>query len=245
MKKEPEYKSYESDFQLLHEILEVLRNVGMTVTATGSEAAGHIPLYEFQIETAFLQFGTLVALLNHPEKLKPDNSTINYYQNLITKKEDVIETKYTWFQVARAIETLVESEEVTKHIKGQWLSLEGKEIRLTKKGAKSLNLKKYLKKYEKERSRRILHESTLSTNRWMRIFTGVLAGAAIITLLLQIPTCRRDIIVCPEKQEQQWCCKCLKDSIYIGFDTLLVVHNTKPVDTLKIVPKSKQREKDK
>jgi hypothetical protein len=187
-----EYLTFERDNLLLHEILGTLRNIGLTITASGTEEKGHIPIYEFQIPTARLHFGTLVGLLNNPENFKPEPGQILYLSNLKTTKEQVTETRYTWYEVAIAVATLEANEEITMELEGKWLDLEGKIIQMTKAGFISLNTKKYLKLYQKERDEKIAQDSITSTNYWMKVFTGVIAISAAITLVFQIITYKKE-----------------------------------------------------
>lgn len=208
MKKKLEYITFEKNYLLLHEILETLRKVGMTVTATGNEESGYLPLFEFQVKTAQLHFGTLVGLLNEPDKYKG----IQFLQNHKTKREEIKANLYTWYDVATSVDTLAIRGEVEKQIVGQFIDLEGKIIKLTEKGFQSLNTKKYQKKYEKERNERTLYESTLSTNFWMKIFTGVLALSAILTLITQLNTFNQSKLPQVQAICQPKCKKYIKDS---------------------------------
>lgn len=214
MKKE--YSTFEKDYLLLHEILATLRGIGLTITASGTEEKGHIPIYEFQIPTARLHFGTLVGLLNNPENFKPEPGQIQYLSNLKTTKEQVTEIKYTWYDVAVAVSTLEASDEITMEIQGQWLDLEGKIVQMTKTGFISLNTKKYLKVYQDERNEKIAQESIISTNYWMKVFTGVIAISAIITLIFQVATYKRDKELPKGEQSQSALQKQKKDSISVA-----------------------------
>jgi hypothetical protein len=183
-----EYLTFAKDYLLLHEILATLRGIGLTITASGSEVKGHVPIYEFQIPTARLHFGTLVGLLNNPENFKPEPGQILYLMNLKTTKEQVTGTKYNWYEVATAVSTLEANGDVTMELEGAGLELEGKIVQMTKAGFISLNTKKYLKQYQQERNEEIAQKSIISTNYWMKAFTGVIAISAAITLIFQIIT---------------------------------------------------------
>lgn len=233
-KVKPDYFTFEKDYLLLHEILATLRKVGMTITATGSEAGGYMPLYEFSIPTARLHFGTLVGLLNHPEKLQPESGVIYYWQNIKLKREEVEEIKYTWYEVATAIETLNIRKEIKVELQGSSLEFKEKVITLTENGMASLNTKKYLKQFEKERNEKIAYRSTISTNYWMRLFTGILAFTAIVTLIVQFSTCNKStILICPPEKESPKLKTYLKDSIYIELDTLKGVYSIDTPQKLK------------
>jgi hypothetical protein len=216
----PDYETFGRDYLLLHEILETLRKIGLNVISSGSEEKGHVPFYEFSVPSARLHFGTLVALLNKSEHFKPEPGKINYWQNIVSTKEDVIITKYGWIEVSEAIEALANAEEVKKEVAGGFLEPGSKIISLTEKGNGSLNSKKYLKKYQKERNAEILFKSTVSTNLWMRIFTGVLAISALLTFVFQFNTCTKPKMEAPALIERPKCKKCGIDSIYIVNDSL-------------------------
>jgi hypothetical protein len=216
----PDYQTFEKDYLLLHEILETLRRSGLSIRSVGTEEKGHTPFYEFSLPSARLHFGTLVALLNEPDKYRNDAGQIIYLHNISAKIEEVKIIKYEWVQVSEAIEALAVSEEVNKEVKGDWLEPETKIIILTAKGLGSLNSKKYLKKYQKERNAEILFRSTVSTNLWMRIFTGVLAVSALFTFIIQLPTCTRYKPEAPIVVKQSKCKRYGIDSIYILNDSL-------------------------
>src|SRR5579862_560104 len=185
-KQKPTILFFDKEYLLLHEILNTLCSVGLNITASGSEAQGYDPFYEFQVRTARLHFGTLVLLLNEPDKLKPSaTGEINYWQNMITKRENVTISKYDWKEVAGAVDSLMASGDVKKEIHGQFLEPGAKIIVLTDEGFASFNSKKYLTKYQKERNAQILFNSTIRTNGAMRRFTGILAFAALGTIILQ------------------------------------------------------------
>ena len=211
----PDYQTFERDYLLLHEILETLRRSGLSIRSVETEEKGHTPFYEFSLPSARLHFGTLVALLNDPNKYRGDPQRIVYLHTISATIEDVKITKYEWVQVSEAIEALVVSEEVRKEVKGDWLEPETKIITLTAKGLGSLNLKKYLKKYQKERNAEILFKSTVSTNLWMRIFTGVLAISALIGIIFQSPMCNKPKTEVITLVEQSKCKRCGIDSTYV------------------------------
>jgi hypothetical protein len=218
----PEYSYFGEEYLLLHEILATLRNHGVEITQSGNDADGNVPYYEFQISTGRLHFGTLVGLLNTPEKFAPPEDNRNpfaYYRNLnLTDKQlDII--KYDPKTVSIAVETLVGNEEVTKDFSGPGAFPMTKTIAITIKGLDALNTKKYLKQYEKERDSKIIFRSTVSTNFWMRFFTGTLAVIGIGTLLMQLystthPTPPPNILI------KEKCKKYATDSIYIVNDSL-------------------------
>jgi hypothetical protein len=240
--KKIEPKTFEKDYLLLHETLSTLRGVGLTITKTGSEAKGHVPIYQFQVKTARLHFGTLVGLLNEPEKFKPEIGQINYYQNIVTTQEQIREIKYTFFEVAAALETLDAAKEVKiELVNGQFFDAADKIITLTEEGNDSLNNKKYLKQYERERNETIALQSTISTNFWMRWFTGILAFSAITTVVIQLSTCKKE---CKSKYQSeknpQPSQTQKKDSNATDLHSLKEVYN-KDSGKIYIMPKTKGR----
>lgn len=219
------YISLEKDYLLLNDIIDTLFKWGVTLSATGSEDGGYIPLYEFQLGSAFLHFSTLVALMNNPNQYNLQKDSFKFINDIKTKREDVIETKYKWDEVAKGVDTLSLKREVSKEIVGVSIEAKSKIIRLTEDGLLALNTRKYLKKYEEERNKRILYESTLSTNKWMRWFTGVLAFSALTTLITQLPTCKSDKELWLKEKCQHKCQIHKKDSIPTVHDTLFQEYN--------------------
>lgn len=209
----PDYLTFEKDYLLLHEILQVLRSIGTTMTATGSDSSGFDPIYEFQIETATLHFGTLAGLLNNPEDFKkPEGVTLGYWQEYKAKRHEVREVKYKWQEIADAIETLKARNEIEKTEITPYNENFTKIIHLTKNGLASLNTKKYLKQHQEERDKKIAYRSTISTNFWMKWFTGIMAIASVMTLTVQVLTCnKKPILELPKEigtQEHQKYLKC-------------------------------------
>jgi hypothetical protein len=214
------FRSFEKDYLLLHEILQTLRRIGLTITAMGTEVDGKTLFYEFQLPTARLHFSTLVALVNDANKFKAPAGQINYWQNIIIKDKDIDFIRYTADEVAAATEILEGNGEVKIETVEEFLSVHSKIIQLTDSGLISLNGSKYLKEYEKERNARTLFESTLNTNHWMKIFTGIIAISAIVALIFQgcsvlksTSTPLPPIVIKPDK-------RCFIDSIYIVNDSL-------------------------
>jgi len=175
--------SFDRDFLLLHEILEILRNVGLKVIEVGGQAR-MIPLYEFQQTTAQLHFGTLVGMLNQPKKVTCLPAARRSIQTLQLTTSEVDLTRYDWDTVAIAIEILVARKEVCKEVQVPYTELKGKVITLTEEGLYSLNTQKYLKEYRKERDERSLRASTLSTNRLTRLVGLISIPAAIFAAVI-------------------------------------------------------------
>ena len=95
---------------LEHEILKALfAGTGFAITAVGSEAKGYIPIYKRSYGNCLLHFGTLVDILNNPQKYKTkpaDDNNIHYLQNKITRREEVEIRNFEWFAVSDAIEMM-------------------------------------------------------------------------------------------------------------------------------------------
>jgi len=95
---------------LEHEILKALfAGTGFAITVVGSEAKGYIPIYKRSYGNCLLHFGTLVDILNNPQKYKTkpaDDNNIHYLQNKITRREEVEIREFEWFAVSDAIEMM-------------------------------------------------------------------------------------------------------------------------------------------
>jgi hypothetical protein len=95
---------------LEHEILKALfAGTGFAITVVGSEAKGYIPIYKRSYGNCLLHFGTLVDILNKPQKYKTkpaDDNNIHYLQNKITRREEVEIREFEWFAVSDAIEMM-------------------------------------------------------------------------------------------------------------------------------------------
>lgn len=95
---------------LEHEILKTLfAGTGFAITVVGSEAKGYIPIYKRSYGNCLLHFGTLVDILNNPQKYKTkpaDDNNIHYLQNKITRREEVEIKNFEWFAVSDAIEMM-------------------------------------------------------------------------------------------------------------------------------------------
>jgi hypothetical protein len=85
------------------------------------------------------------------------------------KREDVEATKYTWEEIAKAVEIL----EFNKYVKdvtvGTYIDTEEREIHLTKEGLMVFNTDYYINEIQKEQDSRLLLNSTLATERAARV----------------------------------------------------------------------------
>jgi hypothetical protein len=148
--------------QLQHEILGVLKRIAMKITAHGSQAEGMTAIHKIIPESAILQFGVLVALVNNSDKYNtPPPGQSTFPNQWKFKREQVEDNKYSFDDVATAVETLEFNEDV-KDLSGTGaLNLEDRQIQITKKGIVSFNTQFYLKADLAD----AINESALSTNR--------------------------------------------------------------------------------
>ena len=100
-----------------HEILRALFvRAGFSITKVGTEAEGMIPIYKRTYDNCILQYGTLVDILNNPEKYKKrpeEGNTIFYWQEKITRDNEIIIKDFGWYQVSDALELMA----YNKHVK--------------------------------------------------------------------------------------------------------------------------------
>jgi hypothetical protein len=158
------------DINLLqHEILRTLRRVGMTVTAHGSEEKGYNALYKFQEASAYLQFGMLGALVNDFDRYKFRPNQPTFFPQMKIKREEVETTKYTWEDIAKAVEILEFNKYVKDETTGSYIGTEEREIHLTKEGLIAFNTDFYIKESQKEKDSRLLLNSTLATEKAARV----------------------------------------------------------------------------
>jgi len=81
--------------------------------------------------------------------------------------------------------------ESNNHIEAATKTTKGifEKIKFTKPGVTAYKSNFYLKENNKQSQLEELHKSTVSTNKWMRLLTLVLAIAAALTLIVQIKQC--------------------------------------------------------
>lgn len=155
-----------TDFnRLQHEILGVLKRIALKVRAHGSEADGYIAINKLMPETAILQFGMLVALLNDYDKHivgSPGEPTFPNQRKI--KREQINDNKYSFEDVAMAIETLEFNDEIKDIGQGAWIDIVDRQIQLTRKGVVSYNTQVYLKADMADS----IVDSTLATNKAVR-----------------------------------------------------------------------------
>ncbi|MBX9735048.1 MAG: hypothetical protein K2X37_13400 [Chitinophagaceae bacterium] len=153
-----------------------MKKFGGTIRQTGNEKEGYTPLDHFELPTARYHYGTLCALLNHPEKYPP-NENPTYYQTVSLKRDDVLTDLYEWDKFQKAIEIL----RLNRHIKeefnkGEWIYMEERIVCLTPKGLLALNTDFYLKQKIEDKYKENLPKYTKAT-----IFFTALAAIAAIT----------------------------------------------------------------
>jgi hypothetical protein len=91
-------------------------------------------------------------------------------------------------------------------------------------------------KYDKAELDKKLVSTSIDTNKWMKIFTGILAGAALLTFILQIVSSIEPKDNKQSQIQQQGCRKHLPIGKTLFHDTLnmsVVVHSTENKDTFE------------
>jgi len=177
----------EREFILLHDILGALRGIGISASRIGSEASGHKPIYEYNIESSQIEFATLGAILNKAEIVNPAKQNLMTLPNIDVREEDVEIKRCTWQQLSKAVDTLEAACEIKKVLSGGGTFYSNvKSIHLTKKGMYSFNTRKYETLYYTERDKREIQNSTITTNYWMRWFTGAVTFSTLITFGMQL-----------------------------------------------------------
>lgn len=168
---------------LEHEILATLARIGLTISSIGSGEKGHIPLRRRMVETSFLQYGTLVKLLNEPN-FKPEDGKTFMNQVTVVKEQIGTELKYDWDDIDAALLVLESNGDIKDEDKGSWIDIEGRKITLTAKGVQSLYSKRYLREKEKELQTSRLEKSTIMTNGSVIIVGFLTLFASIVSLFI-------------------------------------------------------------
>src|SRR5258705_6204846 len=186
---------------LEHEILKCLYRFSMFTAANGSQKRGYVPIYERGYEHCTLHFGTLVGMLNNPEDYTLDKAPeghLMYFQELVRKIDEIKLTKFTFQQVADALEILLLNEHIKETYPIVYSDVNSRQLILLKKGAIDFRKEFYLKQSEaaeidtiKNTTARIEH--SLKTH-WLRnevikytvtTVVGAILGAVIALLSLQ------------------------------------------------------------
>jgi hypothetical protein len=141
---------------LEHEILKLMYEKGLlTVKSHGSFSNGHYPLYKKIYENASFHFGTLVDILNNPNKYHQNNierEKINSLQQKIVPIEEVVINDFEWSEVSDAIELLHYNNHILDNVIGDFLDLNSRRISLTKEGAFAFRNGYYLMEAQKKNS---------------------------------------------------------------------------------------------
>jgi len=132
---------------LEHEILKTLfvRNGGHF---GDSQRVGEkvVPIHKREISDYNLHYGTLVDILNNPDKYPKKMDALRGH---ISFRHDVDTDKFSWGQVSNAIEILILNGQVTDYIDPH---NPGRRITLTPKGAIDYRMNFYPKEKDKELS---------------------------------------------------------------------------------------------
>lgn len=179
MEKEP---AYQKQYLLMHKILSLYLELGITATKTGSDNAGFVPIYEV-IGTPTLHFGTLVGLLNNREAFNPSGADLSYFSNLILTVDQINTDSHTFEEVAIAVKVLEYNKEVEV-----WLIEDKKTVKITSIGMTSIYTEKYLAEYLRNKKEQDIFRSTVTTNKSVKtigVFTVLISVVALILSILQ------------------------------------------------------------
>lgn len=165
-------------FSLEHEILNLLFTIPkFEIISFGNEADGMNPIYKQSISSSVLHFGTLVDILNNPDKYKGSQPKISQQK---AKQHEIKDEIHSFKSVSIAIEVL----SANGHVKDDY-GTEQRIIRLTEPGAIALFTKVYLKERQRETRDEQFHDSQVDTNFYMKWLTIILAVSAFITMIIQ------------------------------------------------------------
>ncbi|HEY4109565.1 hypothetical protein [Puia sp.] len=166
---------------LEHEILGVLYTHPLvSVTMTGSDAAGHVPIFARQYATAHLDFGVLVDILNNPGKYDKPIPGVKFVNQHRVKFEEVNTARHAWWEVSDALEVLVANGHVVDLQEGNWQETHTRTIQLTKPGAIIYRKQTYLKEAEEEEIRGL--KGRLSRIEYRQKRLGLLYDGAKVLL---------------------------------------------------------------
>lgn len=178
---------------LEHEILKALYSFVTTKVAEGSEAYGYVPIYDRLYDRCSLHFGTLVDLLNAPDKYtlnKRPEGDLDYMQTLVLKIKDINTSKYSFTEVADAIDVLLLNGHIEIIDQNAQDGIRSKKIVLLDKGVIDYRNKYYLKLLDAEEIRTISNKVSRIDYHlkkygfWYDILKGAVGGVigALITL---------------------------------------------------------------
>ena len=200
-----------NDTVLEHEILKILfTQTGFSITRVGTEARGMIPIYKRTYGHCILHYGTLVDVLNSPEKYKvkpEDSNSIFHWQEKVTRHNE-IEIKNTgYYEVSDALELM----SYNKHIEDTAPKspidedISNRKISLTYEGVIAYLSGHYLKEYKKTQLEKVEEEklnldvdklrneyfdypTTKFRAKWgfiISIITVILAALAVLVSLIK------------------------------------------------------------
>lgn len=196
---------------LEHEILKALfLRAGFSISKVGVEAEGMIPVYKRTYGNCILHYGTLVDILNNPEKYKKrpkDSNTVFHWQEKITRDNEIVIKDFGWYQVSDALELMA----YNKHIEDSFPKTPFVEdilhrtITLTYEGVVAYLGGYYLKEYKKRQLEKIEEErlnlnvdklrneyfdypKTKSRANWAFWISIVTVVVALLSLIISIVT---------------------------------------------------------
>lgn len=177
---------------LEHEILKVLYvKTSMYIGGYTRRDGKEVIIAKRDYSSATLDFGTLVDIVNSPEKYADKKSfTIDL------TKDEITTNTYNFGQVSNAIEVLVFNEQVIdKVIENSTLQSGSRKITLTKKGAIDYRDMFYLKEQQKNNSI-LINYDIQKKDRWLKKYwylveiakyiMGGIIGAAITLAVVRI-----------------------------------------------------------
>ncbi|HEX7846800.1 MAG TPA: hypothetical protein VF476_13445 [Chitinophagaceae bacterium] len=192
---------------LEHQILDILYTKTSFYISGHNEAGKTIPLYKRSYESSYLNFGTLVDILNNPGKytwdiIKGERQTeLNWLQKKVTFREEIVISKYSFVQVSEALEILVQNDHVKDDSNLNVFNPSGYRcIQLKLEGAIAFRNEFYLKKKLRESLEVSVPKSTINTNNWMIGLTIIIALSTIIDLVCDASNCT----VKTDKSKQQY-----------------------------------------
>lgn len=189
-------KSKTRKYILEHEILRVLYEKGVLIVKShGNITDGRQAIFKKVYENSSFHFGTLVDILNNPQKYhdsKIPNGRINFIQEQKVTIEEVVINEFQWGEVSDALEVLNYNKHIYDNIVGDFLDLDSRRISLTQKGAFAFRdghyLNEALKKISIEKQYKIQKLELWQKKYWIfvelsKYIIGGIVGS-FITLLI-------------------------------------------------------------
>jgi hypothetical protein len=181
---------------LEHEILKILYEKGVLIVKShGNITDGRQAIFKKVYENSNFHFGTLVDILNNPQKYNYTNipfGRINFIQEQKVTIEDVVINDFQWSEVSDALEVLNYNKHIYDNIVGDFLDLDSRRISLTQEGAFAFRdghyLNEALKKISIEKQFKIQKLELWQKQYWIivelsKYIIGGIVGS-IITLLI-------------------------------------------------------------